>query len=61
MRTTVDMDEDGLFAAKELAAAGGKTMGQVLSELVRTALAPKHAMKVRNREAGIDRRPRSAR
>ncbi len=57
MRTTVDMDEDVLFAAKELAAAGGKTMGQVLSELARKALAPKHAMKVRNGVPLLPHRP----
>lgn len=38
MRTTLDLDEDVLQAAKELAAAHGKTAGQVLSELARKAL-----------------------
>ena len=57
MRTTVDLDEDVLFAAKELAAAGGKTMGEVLSELARKALAPKHAMKVRNGVPLLPHRP----
>jgi hypothetical protein len=38
MRTTLDIDEDVLQAAKELARAEGKTAGQVLSELARKAL-----------------------
>ena len=57
MRTTVDLDEDVLFAAKELAAAGGKTMGEVLSALARKALAPKHAMKIRNGVPLLPHRP----
>ncbi len=38
MRTTLDIDEDILAAAKDLAKAEGKTMGQVVSELARKAL-----------------------
>ena len=38
MRTTLDIDEDVLAAAKELAAAENKTAGQVISELARKAL-----------------------
>lgn len=38
MRTTLDIDEDVLAAAKELARAQGKTAGQVISELARRAL-----------------------
>jgi hypothetical protein len=38
MRTTLDIDEDVLQAAKERARAEGKTTGQVVSELVRMAL-----------------------
>jgi hypothetical protein len=38
MRTTLDIDEDVLQAAKELARAEGKTAGRVLSDLARTAL-----------------------
>ncbi len=38
MRTTLDIDDDVLQAAKELARAEGKTAGQVLSELARRAL-----------------------
>lgn len=38
MRTTLDIDESVLAAAKELARRQGKTAGQVLSELARRAL-----------------------
>ena len=37
MRTTLDLDEDVLQAAKEIAAARGMTAGKVLSELARRA------------------------
>ena len=39
MRTTLDIDDDILQAAKELAKAEKKTAGQVISELARQALA----------------------
>ena len=38
MRTTLDIDEDVLSAAKELAQLEGKTAGQMLSELARRGL-----------------------
>ena len=38
MRTTLDIDDDVLTVAKELAAARGITVGQVVSELARTAM-----------------------
>ncbi len=38
MRTTVDLEEDVLLAAKELAKQRGNSLGQVLSDLVRQAL-----------------------
>jgi hypothetical protein len=40
MRTTVNLDEDVLQAARELAAQRGSTIGQVLSELARRGLRP---------------------
>jgi hypothetical protein len=40
MRTTLDIDEDVLEAAKELAAAGKTTAGKVLSGLARKGLRP---------------------
>lgn len=38
MRTTVNLDDDILRATKELATLSGRTLGQVLSDLARTAL-----------------------
>ena len=38
MRTTLDLDEDVLTSAKEIARRENKTAGQVLSELARRAL-----------------------
>lgn len=38
MRTTLDIDEDVLLAAKELARREKKTAGAVISELTRRAL-----------------------
>lgn len=39
MRTTIDLDDDILHAAKELASARGTTAGRVISELARAGLA----------------------
>ncbi len=38
MRTTLDIDDDVLRAAKERARVEGKTAGQVMSELARESL-----------------------
>lgn len=59
MRTTLDIDDDVLQAAKELGEYHRKTAGQVLSELARKALEPKpHLAKVRN---GVPLLPRGRR
>lgn len=42
MRTTLVIDDDVLAAAKELASAGRKSIGEVLSSLARKALQPTH-------------------
>jgi hypothetical protein len=39
MRTTLDLDDDILNAAKELAVARGTTAGRVISDLARRGLA----------------------
>ncbi|OIN93384.1 MAG: hypothetical protein AUJ20_04340 [Comamonadaceae bacterium CG1_02_60_18] len=39
MRTTLDISDDILFAAKELAQREKKSLGQVISELARRAFA----------------------
>jgi hypothetical protein len=48
MRTTLDLDEDVLGAAKQLAAQQGITAGKVISDLVRRALTPQKTPKIRN-------------
>ena len=48
MRTTLDLDEDLLVAAKQLARERHQTAGQVISDLVRTALEPKKPLRYRN-------------
>jgi hypothetical protein len=40
MRTTLAIDDDVLAAAKEMAATQGKSVGEVISLLARTALRP---------------------
>lgn len=57
MRTTLDIDEDVLQAAKELAGAQGRTAGEVVSELLRKALARPSAGRSRN---GVPLVPRRA-
>ena len=49
MRTTLEIDDDVLQAAKEIAASRGTTAGKVLSELARRGLAPTTRTKVRVR------------
>lgn len=48
MRTTLDIDDDLLQVARQLAQQRGTTIGQVISDLVRNALEPKAQPKVRN-------------
>ena len=48
MRTTLNLDDDVLSVAKQLAQQRGTTAGHVLSELTRQALEPKAGPKVRN-------------
>lgn len=57
MRTTLDIDEDILQAAKEIAASRGSSAGKILSELARKALAPSGTEAVRN---GVPLLPRRA-
>ena len=49
MRTTLDIDDDVLQAAKEIAVTQGSTAGKVLSDLARKGLAPaRPKVRVRN-------------
>ena len=55
VRTTLNIDEDILQAAKEIAANRVTTTGRVLSDLARRVLEPKRAPRVRN---GVPLMPR---
>jgi hypothetical protein len=57
MRTTLDVDDDVLQAAKEIASVRKRTAGQLLSELARDALKPRQAGRVRNGVPVLPRRP----
>ncbi|NJM07845.1 CopG family transcriptional regulator [Candidatus Gracilibacteria bacterium] len=48
MRTTVDLEEDVLLAAKELARQRGVSIGKVISDLARQALARPDGSNMRN-------------
>ena len=49
MRTTLTIDDDVLEAARALAERDRKTVGEVISELAREAMAPKgESLKMRN-------------
>ena len=60
MRTTLNIDDDVLQAAKELAAIRGLTAGRVISDLVRTALAPDRPARMRNGVPLLPLRPPGA-
>lgn len=48
MRTTLDVEEDVLEVAKQLARQQGKTAGQMVSLLIRRALQPQIGAPTRN-------------
>lgn len=48
MRTTLDIDEDVLLAAKEIAKQQGVSMGKALSKLAREALTRRASTTTRN-------------
>lgn len=57
MRTTLDIDDDVLFAAKEMAKRKGTSMGKALSDLARQALSRQAETPSRN---GVPLFPRQA-
>jgi hypothetical protein len=57
VRTTLDIDDDVLQAAKELAEIRRTTAGRVLSELARRALEPTGPVQLRNGVPVLPRRP----
>lgn len=58
VRTTLDIDDDVLQAAKELAGNRRKTTGKVLSDLARQALEPSGRQPIRNGVRLLARRRR---
>jgi len=60
MRTTLDLDDDVLLAAKELANARGTTAGKVVSDLLRQALTPRRSARLRNGVPVLAQRPAGA-
>ena len=54
MRTTLDLDDDVLAAARSIATARKQTMGKVVSDLVRQSL----ATKLKKAPSGIPLLPR---
>lgn len=60
MRTTLDIDDDVLQAAKELAAVRKLTAGRVISTLARAALRPRPPARTRNGVPVLPRRPAGA-
>ena len=57
MRTTLDIDEDVLLAAKSIAVQRGVSTGKVVSELLRQMVTPKDTSTTRN---GVPIFPRQA-
>lgn len=60
MRTTLDLDDDVLQAAKELAAIHRVSTGRAVSDLVRRALAPAEPGRPRNGVPVLPARPAGA-
>jgi hypothetical protein len=60
MRTTLDVDDDVLRAAKEIAVNRGTTAGRVLSDLARKALEPAESVEIRNGVLLMPRRPKGS-
>ena len=48
MRTTIDLEEDVLLAAKEMARRRGVSIGKILSDLARQALSRQEGETTRN-------------
>ena len=57
MRTTLEIDDDLVQVARQLAQQRQTTMGQVISQLVRKAMDPKSAPRVRNGVLLFDLKP----
>ena len=57
MRTTLEIDDDLVQVARQLAQQRQTTMGQVISQLVRKAMDPTSAPRVRNGVLLFDLKP----
>jgi Arc/MetJ family transcription regulator len=57
MRTTLEIDDDLVQVARQLAQQRKTTMGQVISQLVRKAMEPKNAPRMRNGVLLFDPKP----
>jgi hypothetical protein len=57
MRTTLDIADDVLQAARERAQREKKTIGEIISELARRALAPREPLAVKEPNAVYGLRP----
>ena len=57
VRTTLEIDDDLVQVARQLAQQRQTTMGQVISQLVRQAMEPKSAPRVRNGVLLLDVKP----
>jgi hypothetical protein len=60
MRTILDVDDEVLHAAKEIAANRRTTAGRVLSDLARKALQPVETEQIRNGVPLMPRRPKGS-
>ena len=60
VRTTLNIDDDVLQVARELAANRGTSAGRVLSDLARQALEPEEPAQVRNGVPLMPRRPKGS-
>jgi hypothetical protein len=57
VRTTLDLDDDILHVARQLATQRDASIGRVVSDLARQALAPKSAPRIRNGVPLFEPRP----
>jgi hypothetical protein len=57
MRTTLEIDDDLLITAKQLARERGETLGHIISDLARKSLTPATSPIVRNGVHVFERRP----
>jgi hypothetical protein len=57
VRTTLEIDDDLVQVARQLAQQRQTTMGQVISQLVRKAMEPKSAPRMRNGVLLFDVKP----